>query len=80
MKVVLFFPIFTLLKILKKKIMAMNKNTVFGYATLIMIIMGFTLIGLGVFRYNESAGWGFGATGVGFLANAWVFSSLKGRV
>ncbi len=60
--------------------MAMNKNTVFGYATLIMTIMGFILIGLGLFRYNESAGWGFGATGVGFLANAWVFSSLKGRV
>jgi predicted transporter len=60
--------------------MAMNKNTVFGYATLIMTIMGLILIGLGLFRYNESAGWGFGATGVGFLANAWVFSSLKGRV
>jgi hypothetical protein len=68
-------------KIIKKvSTMAMNKNTVFGYATLIMTIMGFILIGLGLFRYNESAGWGFGATGVGFLANAWVFSSLKGRV
>ncbi|MES2747444.1 MAG: CAL67264 family membrane protein [Bacteroidota bacterium] len=60
--------------------MAMNKNTIFGWATLIMIIMGLILIGLGAFRYDETAGWGFGATGVGFLANAWVFSSLKGRV
>ena len=60
--------------------MGMNKNTVFGWATLIMIIMGLTLIALGAFRYDEPAGWGFGATGVGFLANAWVFSSLKGRV
>jgi hypothetical protein len=65
---------------LKNRTMAMNKNTVFGWATLIMIIMGLTLIALGAFRYDETAGWGFGATGVGFLANAWVFSSLKGRV
>ncbi len=60
--------------------MGMNKNTVFGWATLIMIIMGLTLIALAAFRYDETAGWGFGATGVGFLANAWVFNSLKGRV
>lgn len=58
----------------------MNKNTVLGWATFIMIIMGLVLIGLGVFRYDDVAGWGFGAVGVGFLANAWVFSSLKGRV
>jgi hypothetical protein len=60
--------------------MGMNKNTVLGWATLIMIIMGITLIALGVYRYADVAGWGFGAVGVGFLANAWVFSSLKGRV
>jgi hypothetical protein len=45
-----------------------------------MIIMGLILIGLGAYRYADVAGWGFGAVGVGFLANAWVFSSLKGRV
>ena len=60
--------------------MGMNKNTVLGWATLIMIIMGLILIALGVYRYAETAGWGFGAVGVGFLANAWVFSSLKGRL
>lgn len=60
--------------------MSMNKNTVLGWATFIMIIMGLVLIALGAFRYNEIAGWGFVAVGVGFLANAWVFSSLKGRV
>ena len=60
--------------------MGMNKNTVLGWATLIMIIMGFILIGLGVYRYSDIAGWGFGAVGVGFLSNAWVFSSLKGRL
>lgn len=58
----------------------MNKNTVLGWATLIMIIMGLILIGMGVFKYNEVAGWGFGTVGVGFLANAWVFNALKGRV
>ena len=60
--------------------MAMNKNTVLGWATFIMIIMGLLLIGLGIYRYADVAGWGFASVGVGFLANAWVFSSLKGRV
>jgi hypothetical protein len=60
--------------------MGMNKNTVLGWATFIMSLMGLILIVLGVFKYNDIAGWGFGAVGVGFLANAWVFSSLKGRV
>ena len=60
--------------------MGMNKNTVLGWATLIMIIMGLTLICLCIYRYADVAGWGFGTVGVGFLANAWVFSSLKGRV
>ncbi|XLS27579.1 CAL67264 family membrane protein [Flavobacteriaceae bacterium M23B6Z8] len=60
--------------------MGMNKNTVLGYATLIMIIMGLILIGLGIFRYSEISGIGFGAVGVGFFAIAWVFNALKGRV
>lgn len=60
--------------------MGMNKNTVLGWATFVMIIMGLLLIALVAFRYDETAGWGFGATGVGFLANAWVYSSLKGRL
>jgi len=58
----------------------MNKNTVLGWATLLMIIMGILLICLGAFRYDDTAGWGFATVGVGFLANAWVFSSLKGRL
>ncbi|GIZ14319.1 CAL67264 family membrane protein [Capnocytophaga catalasegens] len=60
--------------------MSMNKNTVLGYATLIMIVFGLALIALGVFRYKDVAGWGFGVTGLGFWAIAWVFDSLKGRV
>lgn len=58
----------------------MNKNTVLAWATVIMTIIGLVLIGLGIFRYSEISGWGFGAVGVGFLANAWVFNALKGRV
>ena len=57
-----------------------DKNTVLTWATLIMIAMGLILIALGVFRYTDVAGWGFGATGIVFLANAWVFNALKGRV
>jgi hypothetical protein len=53
---------------------------ILGWATLIMIVMGLLLIGLGVYRYADVAGWGFSAVGVGFFAIAWVFSSLKGRV
>ena len=60
--------------------MGMNKNTILGWATFIMILMGLLLIALGAFRYRAVSGWGFAAVGIGFLANAWVFSSLKGRV
>ena len=60
--------------------MGMNKNTVLGYATLIMIVVGFVLIGLGAFRYRDVSGWGFAAVGIGFFAIAWVFNALKGRV
>lgn len=60
--------------------MGMNKNTVLAWATFIMIIMGLLIIGLGIYRYDDVAGWGFGAVGIGFLAVAWVFNALKGRV
>lgn len=62
------------------KIMMKDKNTVLAWATLIMIIVGLILIGLGAFRYDDVAGWGFGAVGIGFFAIAWVFNALKGRV
>lgn len=60
--------------------MGMNKNTVLGWATFIMVIIGLGMIALGAFRYNEVAGWGFAAVGIGFFAIAWVFNALKGRV
>lgn len=58
----------------------MNKNTVLAWATAIMIIVGIILIALGAFRYNDIAGYGFAAVGIGFFAIAWVFNALKGRV
>jgi len=67
----------------KKRIqiqMGMNKNTILAWATFIMIVMGLVLIGMGAFKYDDVAGWGFAATGIGFLAIAWVFNALKGRV
>jgi len=58
----------------------MNKNTVLAWATFIMIFMGLLLIGLGAFRYDDVAGWGFATVGIGFFLIAWVFNALKGRV
>ncbi len=58
----------------------MNKNTVLGWATFIMIIVGIGLIALGAIRYKDVAGYGFAAVGIGFFAIAWVFNALKGRV
>ncbi|WP_348797396.1 CAL67264 family membrane protein [Flavobacterium adhaerens] len=60
--------------------MGMNKNTILGWATFIMVFMGFLLIGLGFFKYRDVSGWGFATVGIGFWAIAWVFNSLKGRV
>lgn len=60
--------------------MSLNKNKILGYASLIMFVMGILLICLGAFRYRDISGYGFAAVGIGFLANAWVFSALKGRV
>ncbi|MEO2143556.1 MAG: CAL67264 family membrane protein, partial [Flavobacteriaceae bacterium] len=57
-----------------------NKNTVLAWATFIMILVGVLLICLGIFKYNEVAGWGFVSVGIGFFAIAWVFNALKGRV
>lgn len=57
-----------------------DKNTVLAWATFIMIFVGIGTIALGAFKYDEVAGWGFASVGVGFLAVAWVFNALKGRV
>jgi hypothetical protein len=58
----------------------MNKNKVLAWATGIMIIMGLLIMGLAIYKYDDVAGWGFAAVGIGFFANAWVFNALKGRM
>ena len=60
--------------------MSTNKNSILGWATLLMIIMALILIGMGAFKYKDIAGWGFVTVGIGFFAIAWVFDSLKGRL
>ena len=60
--------------------MAMNKNSVLAWATWIMIFVGLALIALGAFRYDDVAGWGFAAVGIGLFSIAWVFNALKGRM
>ncbi len=60
--------------------MGMNKNTVLAWATFIMILMGLILIGLGIYRYADVAGWGFATVGFGFFAIAWVLNALKATV
>lgn len=58
----------------------MDKNKVLAIATIIMIVVGLGMIALGVFKYDEVAGYGFASVGIGFFAVAWVFNALKGRV
>lgn len=56
------------------------KNKIFTIATILMVVIGILLISLGAFKYEDIAGWGFAAVGIGFFAIAWVFNALKGRV
>jgi len=75
------WPIFAIFAApLTRNTMGMNKNTVLAYATMIMVIVGTGVIALGIWRYEDVAGWGFSAVGIGFFAIAWVFNALKGRV
>jgi uncharacterized membrane protein len=59
--------------------MAMNKNSIFGWASFMLFIVGATLVLLGVLKYKEYA-IGFSVTGIGFFFISWVFNALKGRI
>lgn len=59
--------------------MKLNKNTIFGWASFIMFLIGAALVLLGVLKYVDYA-IGFSVTGIGFFAISWVFNALKGRV
>lgn len=64
----------------KRTIMGMmNKNTVCGWASFIMFLIGTALVLLGVLKYSEYA-IGFSTVGIGFFAMSWVFNALKGRI
>ena len=60
-------------------LMSLNKNKIFGYAALIMGLLGVALILLGVFLYKEYIV-GFSLVGAGFIAVAWTFNALRGRI
>ncbi|HKJ49663.1 MAG TPA: CAL67264 family membrane protein [Christiangramia sp.] len=59
--------------------MAMNKNTIFGWASFLTFLVGTALVLLGVLKYKDYA-IGFSVTGIGFFFISWVFNALKGRV
>jgi hypothetical protein len=59
--------------------MSLNKNKIFGYTALIMLLLGTALILIGLLKYPEYA-IGFSIAGVGFYAVAWAFNALKGRI
>tara|TARA_X000001036_G_scaffold115057_2_gene108152 strand:- start:2495 stop:2713 length:219 start_codon:yes stop_codon:yes gene_type:complete len=64
----------------EKRRKMMNKNTVLGWATFLMIIFGLALIVLALTKYKKIVDLGFVVVGIGFFAIAWVFNALKGRV
>ncbi|RAV27853.1 CAL67264 family membrane protein [Sinomicrobium soli] len=59
--------------------MGMNKNAIFGWASLIMFLVGTALVLLGVLKYRDYA-IGFSVAGIGFFAMSWIFNALKGRI
>jgi len=59
--------------------MSLNKNKIFGFAALALMIIGSALILLGVFLYKEYT-IGFTLMGLGLNAVAWAFNALRGRI
>lgn len=59
--------------------MGMNKNTIFGWSSFIMFLIGTALVLLGILKYEDYA-IGFSTVGIGFFAISWAFNALKGRV
>jgi len=56
-----------------------DKNTIFGWGSFAMFIIGLALVVLGVLKYIDYA-IGFSVIGLGFFAMSWIFHILKGRV
>ena len=64
---------------METSLMNLNKNKIFGYAALIMGLLGVAIIVLGILLYKEYIV-GFGSVGAGFMAVAWTFNALRGRI
>ncbi|MGY5847492.1 CAL67264 family membrane protein [Salegentibacter sp. HM20] len=59
--------------------MKINKNSIFGWASFALFLIGSAVVLLGVLKYRDYA-IGFSVVGIGFFAISWVFNALKGRV
>ena len=59
--------------------MNLNKNKIFGYAAFDYGVLGVAIIVLGILLYKEYIV-GFGLVGAGFMAVAWTFNALRGRI
>ncbi|MEK9613890.1 MAG: CAL67264 family membrane protein [Flavobacteriaceae bacterium] len=59
--------------------MSLNKNKIVGYAALALAIIGSAIILIGVLKYPEYV-IEFSIVGIGFLAIAWAFNALRGRI
>lgn len=57
----------------------MNKNSIFGWASFFLLLIGIALVLLGVLKYRDYA-IGFSTVGIGFFVMFWAFKALKGRV
>ncbi len=57
----------------------MNKNTIFGWASFCMLLIGIALVLMGVLKYRDQA-IGFSTVGIGFFVMSWAFNALKGRI
>ncbi len=64
---------------MQTRLMNLNKNKIFGYAALIMGLLGVAIIVLGILLYKEYIV-GFGLVGAGFVSVAWTFNALRGRI
>jgi|TARA_B100000767_G_C19776491_1_gene542858 hypothetical protein len=66
----------------KKTFMSLNKNKIFGYTALVIMVLGSALLIRGITMYSEYPDYAIVScvAGVGFFAIAWAFNALKGRI
>jgi hypothetical protein len=71
-----------LLHNVKNTQMSLNKNKIFGYTALLIMVLGTALLVIGYILYPDYPEYAVGlcVAGVGFYAIAWAFNALKGRI